>query len=297
MFSLLLALSTGLAVETSTPDALCPPLPLVKSAVADRLGAIELSAPWTLHYESVHREAGDFVRLELRGPTGAVRLQREFAGYGESCATLAQVMAVVVERYFRSFQAEDSESDLPEPASATKSSAAQPQMAFHSAEIGAALTTQALVSPLVRSVWERPGAAGLLGFFSLDLRLEPFMRRESLAAGEAKLWSGSLGISVGARGNWGQRLRWRVGPVLLGRLEHTATSGLAVSSSGTRLVPAAGMGAALGTKLGAGFGVVVGASAVALARFATPAFRVDSREIFALPAVIVSGDVALQLFF
>ena len=297
MLSLLLALNTGLAVETSTPDALCPPLPLVKSAVADRLESIELSAPWTLHYESIHRETGDFVRLELRGPTGAVRLRREFAGYGESCATLAQVMAVVVERYFRSFQAEDSASDASEAATAPPSSAAPRMTAVHAVELGAAFTTQAALAPFVRSVWESRSTPELLGFFSLDLRLEPFARRQSVSNGKAELWGGSLGISFGARGGWGHLLQWRIGPLLLGRLEHTATSGLAVSSSGTRFVPAAGVSGALVGELGGGFGVVVGASGAALATFAAPEFRVDSSQVFPLPAVIVSGDAALRLSF
>ena len=72
--------ATGLRVETSTPDALCPDLGQVRAAARSRLGDIEADGDWNASYALIHRpdgaEAGDVVRLELHDPAGRLRLQR-----------------------------------------------------------------------------------------------------------------------------------------------------------------------------------------------------------------------------
>ena len=75
----LLVGSSGLRVETSTPDALCPDLGQVRAAARARLGDIEADGDWNASYALIHRpdgaEAGDIVRLELHDPAGRLRLR------------------------------------------------------------------------------------------------------------------------------------------------------------------------------------------------------------------------------
>ena len=100
-----LAVGSGLRVETSTPDALCPDLGQVRAAARARLGDIEADGDWNASYALIHRpdgaEAGDVVRLELHDPAGRLRLQRELPRAGESCASLAQALVVILDAYFR----------------------------------------------------------------------------------------------------------------------------------------------------------------------------------------------------
>jgi len=98
--------SEGLAVETESPDALCPDLATTREAIHNRLGTLALGGEergWTARYTVGHApgEAGDFVRLELLDPGGVLRLQRDLPRQDEACATLAQAIALVIERYFR----------------------------------------------------------------------------------------------------------------------------------------------------------------------------------------------------
>jgi hypothetical protein len=96
---------SGLRVETSTPDALCPDLGQVRAAARARLGDIEAEGDWNASYALIHRpdgvEAGDIVRLTLHDPAGRLRLQRELPRAGESCASLAQALVVILDAYFR----------------------------------------------------------------------------------------------------------------------------------------------------------------------------------------------------
>jgi hypothetical protein len=98
--------SPGLAVETATPDALCPDLPALRRAVEARLGVVSVEGDrgWTARTTMGHapgQEARDFVRLELFDPSGDRKLERDLPLEGESCATMAQLVAMVLERYFR----------------------------------------------------------------------------------------------------------------------------------------------------------------------------------------------------
>jgi len=98
--------SSGLNVETDSPDALCPDLGTTRQAIHDRLGTLALEGDeqgWTARYTVGHAPGaeGDFVRLVLIDPSGTQRLVRDLPSGGTSCATLAQAIALVVERYFR----------------------------------------------------------------------------------------------------------------------------------------------------------------------------------------------------
>jgi hypothetical protein len=98
------ALSSGLTIETGSPDAHCPDLALTQKAADARLGILAVEGPgkWKAVYNIVHapERDGDLVHLELFDPKGERRLERNLPLAGESCSTMAQVVALVLERYF-----------------------------------------------------------------------------------------------------------------------------------------------------------------------------------------------------
>jgi hypothetical protein len=95
----------ALFVETGSPDALCPELAQTRRAVAERLGALETpGGRWVARYTMLHAPdsaAGDFVELTLTDAEGRLRLERKLPLRGESCRTMAQVIAMVLDSYFR----------------------------------------------------------------------------------------------------------------------------------------------------------------------------------------------------
>ena len=104
LFPWFLLLAGGLRVETATPDALCPDPAQVRAAVRDRLGELEGTGEWVVSYGVVHHPeepSGDALRLELRDPRQRPRLRRELPRHGESCAAIAQAIAIVVDNFFR----------------------------------------------------------------------------------------------------------------------------------------------------------------------------------------------------
>lgn len=101
-----LADAPGITVETGSPDALCPDLATTRAAVERRLGqlVVDDGSTFTARYTIGHAPSGtprDFVRLELFGPDGNVQLARDLPLDGESCSTMADVIALVLDRHFR----------------------------------------------------------------------------------------------------------------------------------------------------------------------------------------------------
>ncbi len=112
--------ASGFALETGSPDALCPALEVAREAVTRRLGALVVEGRWRARYTIAHAPSGtprDFVRLELFNPDGKVELARDLPIGGESCRTMAEVIALVLDRYFRGLVAHErqTEHDLPGP--------------------------------------------------------------------------------------------------------------------------------------------------------------------------------------
>lgn len=114
----------GLLVETGSPDALCPDLATTRAAVERRLGQLVVAdgSTFTARYTIGHAPSGtprDFVRLELFGPDGNVQLARDLPLDGESCSTMADVIALVLDRHFRALLGREPalEPSEPEPAS------------------------------------------------------------------------------------------------------------------------------------------------------------------------------------
>jgi hypothetical protein len=107
----LLAIGVGVQpsefqIDTDTPDALCPEVSMTREAVRRRLGKLEVegSGRWRGTYSTVHDPSGrrgDYVRLVIIDAAGKEQLSRELPMQGESCATLAQAIALVVDGFFR----------------------------------------------------------------------------------------------------------------------------------------------------------------------------------------------------
>lgn len=116
--------SVELSVETGSPDALCPDLAATRRAVRDRIGQLTLEGErrWVARYTIGHAPGGggDYVQLSLKDGSGASRLERRLPLTGESCDTVVQAIALVLERYFRELQTPSQSSELepevePEP--------------------------------------------------------------------------------------------------------------------------------------------------------------------------------------
>jgi hypothetical protein len=95
-------------IDTDTPDALCPELSMTRDAVKKRLGELEVDGGgiWHGRYSTVHDPAGrrgDYVRLVIVDPAGREQARRELPMQGESCSTMAQAIALVVDGFFRDF--------------------------------------------------------------------------------------------------------------------------------------------------------------------------------------------------
>lgn len=101
-----LTLASRLAVETGSPDALCPDVASAEEAIYARLGELhaEDARHWRVRYTMAHApdaSSGDFVRLQIFDPKNRLRLSRDLPLAEESCSTMAQAIALVVDRYFR----------------------------------------------------------------------------------------------------------------------------------------------------------------------------------------------------
>src|SRR5256885_497776 len=100
------ALNSGLTIETRTPDAHCPDVAATRKAAEERLGVLDAagSGRWRAVYMMVYApdtQEGNRVHLELFDPKGQRRLERDLPIRGESCGAMADVLVVVLERYFR----------------------------------------------------------------------------------------------------------------------------------------------------------------------------------------------------
>lgn len=288
--------SEGLAVETGSPDALCPDLATTRTAIHNRLGTLSLAGEqqgWIARYTVGHApgEQGDFVRLELLDPAGNRRLLRELPREGESCATLSQAIALVVERYFRELAPEPAASPAPEPrvepvpASVPKATMASP----------APLTPRVAFGVDVGLASAQPGAvAGVQAGYWLtrDVHLELALlgdlgaHREQLHTSELELRSFPAELSFG----FGQRGRvwdWFGGPELRWTLEVPSGTQLREldSSPGAALSAGAGVGLSWWPD-----GAVGGAARASLDyTLASTTFRVDdagrSRTVLKLPSL------------
>lgn len=100
---LLLAASTsGLTVDTDSPDALCPPLDEAREVIASRVGRIQ-GGDYRARYRVVFdaQKGRNTLELELRDGSDLV-LEREIPLEAADCSDAALAMALVLERFFAS---------------------------------------------------------------------------------------------------------------------------------------------------------------------------------------------------
>lgn len=252
--------SAGFTLETGSPDALCPELEVTREVVARRLGSlvVEGRKGWRARYTIGHAPFGsprDFVRLELFSPEGKIELQRDLPIEGDSCRTMAEVIALVLDRYFRGVGMDGVQAAEPAPAAAPRPPPARPPPAA-SSRARAPAPAPVPRNPLAHRVSAeyavtQPVAQPWLGLrfstapsasfeFGLALRLDLTPLRERAARGasvEARTVATRLGIA------WRHALpvgMLHIGPALSLMVQRAATHGLANSRDRTRALFAAG---------------------------------------------------------
>lgn len=259
----------GLVVETGSPDALCPDLATTRAAVERRLGQLVVAdgSTFTARYTIGHAPSGtprDFVRLELFGPDGSVQLARDLPLDGESCSTMADVIALVLDRHFRALLGPAPEpSAEPEPAAPrvlapTSPSASDAVLATdrgptadgtHAGAERARGDSFSLELALKEARHPALGARALFGVGSealvgAALHVDLTQDREAVGAGEVK----SRELVARAFAAWAPRLGpldAYLGPGLRLSLARGTGDGLATSESGLRWRPSFGADAGL----------------------------------------------------
>lgn len=295
---LLLAITVGFQptefrLDTDTPDALCPELAMTRDTVRKRLGTLEVEGggTWQGRYSTVHDPTGshgDYVRLVIIDPAGAEKAVRQLPIRGESCATVAQAIALVIDGFFRDLgQAAANDASLlnestPAPGATpphTESeSASRPtNLPTVSTESTPAITTASLprnsghvLGIIAGSGYESvPGSAvGSFGLFGAmtsrlrtDLRFSVPWRDEQheLKGGAAHLRLFPLRLALTYDVAVWDELRLFMGPEVLVSFEKATTSNVESGKSGWRAAfgPGARGGAAYwllpGIALVAGF--------------------------------------------
>jgi hypothetical protein len=304
----------GLAVDSSSPDALCPPLAETRRAVADRLGSVELEGTWHATYVLAHRAQGDFVSLRLVDPEGNLRLERELPVQAGSCATLSQVVALVLERFFSRPEhptQEEASAVVPPDAAAPSEppdrEASPPSAAPQAPD--AAPDTARPIAPASAPVLRAPRFAFAAALWTTNAWLAPAIRFESRVSGPFRLALGAgydlvthetaaaegslslhrVPLSVLASWRFQRRPSFDASVALevLGVLEQARAVGLRDNNVGTRVVP--GIGARLGLNFLSELTArpFVELTAAWLVRGAAPAFQVGEQQVFTPTAQVL----------
>lgn len=246
-------LSPGLVVETGSPDALCPELSSTRAAVEARLGVVGVQgrAGWTARYTMWHvpDQDSDFVRLEVIDPAGARRLVRDLPLAGESCSTMASVIALVLDRYFR---------DLLGSGTAAPSS---PTIGASAAPAKRDLSGPRFVLALAGGAVMLPASPGMLVTLAVEARSArlalqtgwaAYSPTQSLGAGAAELTT-SIPVRLGL--GWTRffgRVGVHGGAELFSAYERARATGIAMPGDNSRLALGAGVAAGVAARLGRG---------------------------------------------
>jgi hypothetical protein len=258
----------GLVIETGSPDALCPELASTRAAVARRLGAVSVpGGSFLARYTIGHAPVGsprDFVRLELFGPEGTLRLTRDLPLEGESCSTMAEVIALVLDRYFRALLAGEPAPETtvdPVPTENTADPLARPPPSPASSPVA---TPAASLEPdgdddvpgrlqllAFEAAFRSPGQPALGGRAMFELWPNTYVG----TALHVGLTSDSQSLTDAGRvssrdamwrvyAGWGPRIgpvRTYIGPGLCVGVSRGSGEGLAEANSGLRALSAAGL--------------------------------------------------------
>ena len=310
--------AAGLSVDSLSPDALCPPLEETRTAVAARLGSVELEGPWRATYLLVHRTQGDFVALSLRDPEGVLRLERDLPVQGGSCTTLSRVIALVLERYF--LRPEQTAPEAPasvaainlEPAAPPSHAAPEPQpppipaapplISPTPAAANDAPTPPVTAKPrhyrVSAALWATTSwLAPSLGLsrdvggpyrLALNAGFDLSPHETQIFEGSASLRLAPLSLACERDVGLGAAISGEAALEILGVVEDARTTALPASGGGLRVVPG------LGARLGARFFTESVAQPFAqltaawLIRGAAPEFQVDGLEVLR-PSALVFG--------
>jgi hypothetical protein len=330
------ASDAGLTLETGSPDALCPALPAAREAVERRLGTlvVESGAGWRARYTIAHAPEGaqmDFVRLELFAPDGALQLSRDLPLEAGACSTVAEAIALVLDRYFRKLPVGEAAVE-PSPAAAglepTPNVSVAPALAVPAMPAPAPMPAPiplAPVAPLALAEVQPPAAAPGVGEAQTFWRVGAAFATGTAAGPEVSLqllreswphvytglelsldWSSGSqrwldGAEVSARSlggalsvGWGTRwgaLRGYVGPSVRLSWERASASGMAQNLERDRARTAAGLLLGMVAALGRHWSLSVTTGAEAT--LGAGEFRVDRREV--LQPALLDGRLALGL--
>jgi len=294
----------GFSLETGSPDALCPDLKLTRELVARRLGSlvVEGRKGWRARYTIGHAPSGtprDFIRLELFSPEGTVELLRDLPIEGASCRTMGEVIALVLDRYFRGLSEGDerpAETDAvaTPPRASIRSQTPRPLSGIERLTLARRLSAEYIVTQPVSQSWLglRAGAAlGRTVEVALGLRvgLTPLQERAPGGASvEGRTANGRVGLA------W--RLNLPPGLLHLGgaaslAVEHATTRGLVNPTDRTRVGWAVGAEAGFATPLGRGLFWEGAISADFLA--GSGHFLVGEREVLSPPWLTLGWSVGL----
>lgn len=248
------AAATALELETGSPDALCPDLTMTREAVSRRLGTLvtPAGAGWKARYTIGHAPEGtprDFVRLELFGPDGALQLARDLP-LEASCATMADVIALVLDRHFRGLpvHAEPRPSEPREAAPELARDTPLPSPAAAAAGENTARAPLVVGVELSARYPVLPGAGlRLAAELHPDIYLGAALSAALVPEKEELERGGSVELSsfnLQGHAGWGPRLgalRTHVGPSFRLMLDRGSAQGLPEVDTRYRVVPAAGL--------------------------------------------------------
>jgi hypothetical protein len=288
--------SGGFTLETGSPDALCPELEATREIVARRLGSliVEGRKGWRARYTIGHAPAGnprDFVRLELFNPEGGVELLRDLPIEGDSCRTMAEVIALVLDRYFRGLMAAEpapaeSPRSPPEEDRPAATAAVHPPAApapSPSAELAA---SGPRISAEYAATIARPWL-GLRASSGIGAHLEAALGvRFGLTSQEQNELGGAQieARAMASRASFAWRLALppgllHFGPAVSLLLERATAQGLAYHTDRVRAVWLGGVEAGFVAPLGRGLFVQGATSLDFLVASASGKFFVDGREV------------------
>jgi hypothetical protein len=290
---LLLQLNSELSVETGSPDALCPDLHQTRAAVRVRLGTLRVAAGtgFRARYTIGHSREGsprDFVHLELFDAAGEPKLERDLPM--QECASMAEVIALVLDRYFRSLAGPEVEGPSPndrtasEPLNADK----QPELAAPPRRIPSDRPHATVVAAELGLDSDRDGIAGGLRLDQplwKELHMAfaaifPFDERSQALAGGGRAQARAFELhgNMTLGGELGGGLRAYVGPGFSAVFERGSTTGLPSENSRDRLLWGVGVNAGVTLSLSAQWRLLL--SGAALARLPGSAdFVVSGSEV------------------
>jgi hypothetical protein len=303
--------SSGFTLETGSPDALCPALEVAREAVTRRLGALVVEGRWRARYTIAHVPSGtpgDFVRLELFNPEGRAELVRDLPIEGESCRTMAEVIALVLDRYFRGLVAHERQTESTTAAPVERASPVEPRLAATPAAtarddvdarpvLDRRLALEYAVSHPLAAPWLGLRGSGGLGphletLLAIRVALAPFQESEPRGASVETR-------PVAARAGMAWRLvlppgLLHVGPVGQVAVEQATTQGLVSENDHVRARWSAGLESGFVAPASRSLFVQTAVSAELL--ISSGRFFIEDREVLVPPRLMVGWSLGIGYY-